>query len=72
MTIAMIPLPPAVRGVDCDRHRHASRHETLAVLVQETFKRDPHGGDLYVFRGKSSKLIKILWHDGLRLRRMAS
>ncbi|QQO12456.1 IS66 family insertion sequence element accessory protein TnpB [Bradyrhizobium diazoefficiens] len=29
------------------------------------FKRDPHGGDLYVFRGKSGKLIKILWHDGL-------
>jgi transposase len=22
-------------------------------------------GDLYVFRGKSGKLIKILWHDGL-------
>ena len=21
--------------------------------------------DLYVFRGKSGKLIKILWHDGL-------
>src|SRR6516165_6140416 len=37
----------------------------LAVLVQEAFKRDPHGGDLYVFRGKSGKLIKILWHDGL-------
>jgi transposase len=33
--------------------------------VQEAFKRDPHGGDLYVFRGKSGKLIKILWHDGL-------
>ena len=25
----------------------------------------PHGGDLYVFRGRSGKLIKILWHDGL-------
>jgi transposase len=33
--------------------------------VQEAFKRDPHGGDLYVIRGKSGKLIKILWHDGL-------
>jgi transposase len=38
---------------------------SLALLVQESFKRDPHGGDLYVFRGKSGKLIKILWHDGL-------
>ena len=25
----------------------------------------PFGGDLYVFRGKNGKLIKILWHDGL-------
>lgn len=24
----------------------------------------PPGGDLYVFRGKSGKLIKILWQDG--------
>jgi transposase len=38
---------------------------SLALLVQEAFKRDPHGGDLYVFRGKSGKLIKILWHDGI-------
>ncbi len=33
--------------------------------MQEAFKSDPHGGDLYVFRGKSGKLTKILWHDGL-------
>jgi transposase len=40
-------------SLDCDRsHRHA-------------FKGDPHGGDLYVFRGKNGKLLKILWHDGL-------
>jgi transposase len=38
----------------------------LALLVQEAFKRDPHGGDIYVFRAKSGKLIKILWHDCLR------
>jgi transposase len=36
-----------------------------ALLVQEAFRHDPHGGDLFVFRGKSGKLIKILWHDGL-------
>jgi transposase len=35
------------------------------LTVQEALKRDPHGGDLYVFRGKNGKLIKILWHDGL-------
>jgi transposase len=38
---------------------------TLALMVQETLRRNPHGGDLYVFRGKSGKLIKVLWHDGL-------
>ena len=25
----------------------------------------PHAGDLYVFRGKSGHLIKVLWHDGI-------
>jgi transposase len=38
---------------------------SLALLVQEALKRDPYGGDLYMFRGKSGSLIKILWHDGL-------
>jgi transposase len=52
--------------VDCDRpHRHASRHELSGLAGAGAFKRDPHGGDLYVLRGKSGKLIKILWHDGL-------
>jgi transposase len=37
----------------------------LALQVQETLRRDPHAGDLYVFRGKRGNLIKILWHDGL-------
>jgi transposase len=36
----------------------------LAVLVQETLKRDPHGGHLFVFRGRRGDLIKILWRDG--------
>jgi hypothetical protein len=48
-------------GVDCDRH--APRDEHAGAVVQEALKRDPRGGDLYVFRGKSGKLIKILWHD---------
>ncbi|WP_342734367.1 IS66 family insertion sequence element accessory protein TnpB [Bradyrhizobium sp. B117] len=38
---------------------------SLGLLVQEAFKRDPHGGDLYVVRGRIGKLIKILWHDWL-------
>ena len=37
----------------------------LALLVQEELKRDPHAGDLFVFRGRGGSLVKILWHDGL-------
>ena len=37
----------------------------LALQVQEALRRDPHAGDLYVFRGRRGDLIKILWHDGL-------
>ena len=38
---------------------------SLALQVQETLQRDPHAGDLYVFRGRRGDLIKIFWHDGL-------
>ena len=37
----------------------------LALQVQEALGRDPHAGDLYVFRGVRGNLIKILWHDGI-------
>ena len=36
----------------------------LALIVQETLKRDPHSGHLFVFRGRRGDLIKCLWHDG--------
>ena len=38
--------------------------DSLALLVQETLKRDPHAGDLYVFRGRRGDLVKVIWHDG--------
>jgi transposase len=37
---------------------------SLARLVQESLHRDPHTGDLYVFRGRRGDLVKIIWHDG--------
>ena len=37
----------------------------LALQVQQALQRDPHAGDLYVFRGTRGDLLKILWHDGL-------
>src|SRR5207244_11044711 len=62
----MIPIPPAVRVWIATGHTDMRRGmNSLAVLVQEAFRRDPHAGDLYVFRGRSGKLIKILWHDGI-------
>jgi transposase len=33
----------------------------LALLVQETLKRDPRSGHLFVFRGRRDGLIKVLW-----------
>jgi transposase len=37
----------------------------LALQVQEALWRDPHAGDLYVFRGRRGDLVEILWHDGI-------
>ncbi len=37
---------------------------SLALMVQEAFGRDPHAGDLWVFRGRRGDLIKLIWHDG--------
>jgi transposase len=62
----MIPIPAGVRVWIATGHTDMRRGmNSLALLVQEALQRDPHGGDLYVFRGKNGKLIKILWHDGL-------
>jgi len=62
----MIPIASGVKVWIATGHTDMRRGmNSLALLVQEAFKRDPHGGDLYVFRGRSGSLIKILWHDGL-------
>ena len=62
----MIPVASGARVWIATGHTDMRRGmNTLALMVQEALKRDPHGGDLYVFRGKNGKLIKILWHDGL-------
>ena len=38
---------------------------SLALKVQQGLGRDPHGGELFCFRGRRGDLIKILWHDGV-------
>ncbi|MFZ0056380.1 MAG: IS66 family insertion sequence element accessory protein TnpB, partial [Pseudolabrys sp.] len=48
-------------------HAGESCPDVLALTVQESLKRDPHAGDLYIFRGRRGDLVKILWHDGIGL-----
>lgn len=62
----MIPLATGVRVWIATGHTDMRRGmNSLALQVQEGLQRDPHAGDLYVFRGKRGDLIKVLWHDGL-------
>ncbi|MGE5366099.1 MAG: IS66 family insertion sequence element accessory protein TnpB [Betaproteobacteria bacterium] len=62
----MIPFPTGVRVWVAAGHTDMRRGmRGLALQVQEALKRDPHAGDLYVFRGRNGSLIKILWHDGV-------
>src|SRR5208282_1353051 len=64
----MIPMPSGVRVWIATGHTDMRRGmQGLALQVQEQLKRDPHGGDLYLFRGRRGDLAKILWHDGLGL-----
>ena len=62
----MIPIPSGVRVWLAVGHTDMRRGMNgLALQVQEVLGRDPHAGDLYVFRGRRGDLVKILWHDGL-------
>jgi transposase len=62
----MIPVPSTVRvWLAVGRTDMRRGMNGLALQVQETLKRDPHAGDLFVFRGRSGDMIKIIWHDGL-------
>jgi transposase len=62
----MIPVPSGVRVWLAAGHTDMRRGMNgLALQVQQALQRDPHAGDLYVFRGRRGDLVKILWHDGL-------
>jgi transposase len=37
---------------------------SLALQVQEVLRKDPLSGHLFVFRGRRSDLVKMIWHDG--------
>ena len=65
----MIPLPSGVRVWLANGHTDMRRGMNgLALQVQQALWRDPHGGDLYIFRGRKADLVKVLWHDDTSLR----
>ena len=61
----MIPVPAGVRvWLAAGQTDMRKGFGGLALLVQEVLKADPHGGHVFVFRGKRGDLIKLIWHDG--------
>jgi transposase len=61
----MIALAPGMRvWLATGRTDMRKGFDGLALLVQETLRHDPHGGHLFVFRGRRGDLLKVLWHDG--------
>jgi transposase len=61
----MIPVPTGARVWLASGHTDMRKgFDGLALLVQETLKRDRHSGHLFVFRGRRGGLITVLWHDG--------
>jgi transposase len=61
----MIPIPNGARVWLATGHTDMRKgFDGLALLVQETLRRDPHNGHLFVFRGRRGSLLKVLWHDG--------
>ncbi len=61
----MIPVASGVRvWLATGRTDMRKGFDGLALLVQEVLRQDPHGGHLFVFRGRRGDLIKVLWHDG--------
>jgi transposase len=64
----LIPIPTGSRVWIATGHTDMRRGmQGLALQVQEQLQRNPHAGDLFVFRGRRGDLAKILWHDGIGL-----
>ena len=61
----MIPVPAGVKVWLATGHTDMRKgFPGLSLMVQETLKRDPMYGHLFVFRGRGGGLIKVIWHDG--------
>lgn len=61
----MIPVPTGTRVWLATGHIDMRKgFDGLALMVQETLRRNPHSGHLFVFRGRRGDLIEVLWHGG--------
>ena len=61
----MIPVPSGSRVWLATGHTDMRKgFDGLAALVQDHLHRDPFSGQVFVFRGRAGRLIKILWWDG--------
>ncbi|MDK1389762.1 hypothetical protein ILFOPFJJ_06158 [Ensifer psoraleae] len=61
----MIPVPSGVKFWLATGYTDMRRSfPGLTLMVQKTLNRDPMSGHLFVFRGRSGGLIKVIWHDG--------
>ena len=61
----MIPVPAGTRVWLATGHTDMRKgFDGLALRVQQVLRQNPHGGHVFVFRGKRGGLVKLLWHDG--------
>ena len=57
-------LPASVRVLVCRQPQDMRRSfDTLALVVREQLNEEPQSGALYVFIGKRSTRVKVLWWD---------
>jgi transposase len=57
-------IPSAVRIFVCTERQDMRRSfDGLALVVRESLSLDPESGALFVFAGKTSNRVKVLWFD---------
>ena len=67
----MIPVPSGVRVWLATGHTDMRKgFDGLTLLVQETLKRDPHSGHLFVFRGRRGHRTSFRIPFGVRAHRL--
>jgi transposase len=61
----MIPVPTGARVWLATGYTDMRRgFPSLALQVRQVLRKDPLSGHLFVFRGRRSDLVKVIWHDG--------